>query len=90
MKQHTILRPHGYMIMTGPGGAVIEADTLQCVHCGRHWAVSPESRRMTGYCHTCNGPVCSARCAECVPAEQQLENMEQHRPINHRRIIVPT
>lgn len=34
-------------------------------------------RTMRGYCQNCDGPICSPECAECVPVEQYLENMER-------------
>ncbi len=89
MAEHTVLRPAGYVKITHPEGAIFEADTLQCVHCGSHWQVSPGSRKIRGFCSRCNGPVCGPKCKECVPHEQQLENMESKKPIGFRRIILP-
>ena len=31
-----------------------------------------EGKRVIGFCHNCNGPICSARCMVCVPAEKML------------------
>ncbi len=90
MASSSILRPDGHMSVTSPDGQVIEADTLQCVHCGAHWAIQPGSKTVRGYCHKCNGPVCGPKCQVCVPAEQWLENIEQGNPAGYRRIIVPT
>lgn len=86
MRRATVLRPDGYMSATDPEGGIIEADTLQCVHCGCHWQVTSDSRKVTGYCNRCCGPVCGPKCQACVPAEQQLQNMEQGRPLDHRSI----
>lgn len=87
MRSGTILRPHGYMMVSDPEGGIIEADTLQCVHCGCHWQVKPGSKRRAGYCSGCNGPICGPKCQVCVPAEQQLENIEQGRPVDFRPIV---
>lgn len=89
MKQHTVLRPAGYTSITYPEGKIIEADTLQCVHCGAHWEVKPGSGKLRGFCSRCNGPVCGPKCSECVPAEQQLENIESGITINHVPVVVP-
>lgn len=88
MGRLTVLRPDGYMIATTPEGGIIEADTLQCVHCGCHWQVEPGSKKVRGYCARCAGPVCGPKCQTCVPAEQQLENMEQGRPLDFRPVVV--
>ena len=74
-KKWTALRPKGTSILSGPDG-VIEADTLQCVHCGCHWQVQPGSGKRRGFCSRCTGPVCGPQCSECVPMERQLEIME--------------
>ncbi len=84
----TLIHPHGYMRATDGEGGIIEADTLQCVHCQAHWRVSPDSRKVTGYCHRCAGPVCGPKCEVCVPAEQQLSNLEAGRAIDFRPIVV--
>ena len=55
--------------------------TLQCCHCGFTWAYQPGSGRIRGWCMKCHGPVCGPRCAECVPKERQLENIEAGRPL---------
>lgn len=61
----------GYIRIDRPDGKPIERDTLQCVHCDKHWIVEPGSGRQRGWCVKCNGPVCGAeRCMrECRPAE---------------------
>ena len=86
MKQHTALKPKGFVIVTGDSG-IIEQDTLQCCHCGMHWAIQPGSGKIRGTCMKCNGPVCGPKCSgKCVPMEQRLENMEQGMPVD----FVPT
>lgn len=58
------------------------ADTLQCCHCGAHFEVVKGSGRKRGFCMCCNGVTCGKpECDLCVPAEQQLENMEANRPV---------
>lgn len=64
-----------------PSGAILldgrhVADTLQCVHCGRHWVPQAGSGKIRGYCRSCDGPVCGPSCAACVPFEQMLERIE--------------
>ena len=71
------MREHG-TIYVGEQGSdkVTSLPTLQCVHCGGHWQCRPGSGNVRGYCWRCNGPVCGPACAECVPVEQRLEQME--------------
>lgn len=76
------------MSVTDLEGGIVEADTLQCVHCGCHWRVDPGSRKVRGYCSRCAGPVCGPGCQACVPAEVQLENLEAGRVIEFRPIAV--
>lgn len=75
------MKEAGVSIYIDPGAdkPILEVATLQCVHCGCHWQASPGSGRIRGFCMNCNGPVCGPRCAECVPIDLQLENMEQGR-----------
>ena len=76
--QHTARRPKGHIIITPEFGPQIEFDTLQCVHCGRHWEVVPGSGRKRGWCLKCNGPTCGAqKCDECYPFEKQIEDAEK-------------
>lgn len=86
------VRTSGVVITTPlDGSPETIADTVQCVHCQRHWIYLPKSGTKWGYCLNCAGITCgNRRCGEnCVPAEQWLENVEQGRPEGHRRIIVP-
>ena len=58
--------------------------TVQCVHCGAHHVVKEAFERAIlgtlGFCSRCKGITCGrAMCEVCVPAEQQLENMEAGR-----------
>ncbi len=87
MKKHTSLCPDGYTSVTGQG-ITIEANTLQCVHCGCHWQMKPGSGNVRGFCFKCNGPICGPKCVKCVPIEQQLENIEKGNSQEHRPIIV--
>lgn len=41
-------------------------------------------RTVRGFCQNCNGPVCGPDCAECVPVELYLENMEHGRDPNFK------
>jgi len=57
-----------------PEGPPIEGDTMQCVHCMKHWTVVPGSGRQRGWCLKCGGPLCGAeKCMkECVPFEKKV------------------
>ena len=72
-------RESGYLLVMDPGSdkPILEAATLQCVHCGGHWVPRPGSRRVRGFCTNCHGPICGPGCQQCVPAEQLLENLER-------------
>lgn len=72
------------------GAKILEIGTLQCVHCGGHWWPQPGSGRIRGFCSRCAGPICGPDCAECIPTELLLENMEKGRDINFRPIVVST
>jgi len=70
MYDSTARRPAGHIIIVEPDQPTIEFDTLQCVHCDRHWRVVPGSGRRRGWCMKCNGPHCGAeKCWTCRPAE---------------------
>lgn len=84
------MREAGLIIVTDPGRdrPISETPTLQCVHCGGHFTLQPGSGRIRGYCPRCRGPICGPGCAECVPVEQLLENIERGRPERFRPIVV--
>lgn len=64
----TARQPAGYVIIVDPDEPTIERDTLQCVHCGKHWMVVPGSGRRRGWCLKCSGAHCGgAACWECAP-----------------------
>jgi len=64
----TARQPAGYIIIVDPDAPMIERDTLQCVHCGKHWIVIPGSGKTRGFCMKCNGVHCGgAACWECRP-----------------------
>ena len=87
-------RQAGLATYVDPGSdkPFLEIGTLQCCHCGGHWLPIPGSGKVRGFCQRCNGFVCGPGCAECVPMEQYLENMEKGvpEPDKYRPIIVPT
>jgi len=64
----------GYVRIDHPEGPAIERDTMQCVHCMKHWLVIPGSGRRRGWCTRCNGPVCGAEVCmtQCVPFEKKV------------------
>ena len=68
-----VAKPAGAILVDG----VQVADTLQCVHCGRHWIPQKGSGRVRGYCLHCQGPVCGPGCVTCVPLEQRFEQAER-------------
>jgi len=77
--KHSVRRPAGYFIATGPAGTEDEGETLSCVHCQMHWRVEPGSGRKRGFCLRCNGPTCGKETCEsgCVPFEKALEQAER-------------
>lgn len=77
------------VIITTPldGGPATMVDTVQCVHCQRHRAYVPRSGTKWGWCLACSGIHCATEeCAKCVPAEQQLENIEAGREEDFRPV----
>jgi hypothetical protein len=64
----------GQIIIVRPEGPPIEADTMQCAHCMKHWVVVPGSGRKRGWCLKCNAPLCGAeKCmTTCVPFEKKV------------------
>lgn len=84
-------REAGRFVLSDPGAdkPLLEATTVQCVHCGGHYIPRPGSGNVRGFCMRCNGPVCGPGCAECVPVEVLLENYEKHRPLDFRPVMVP-
>ena len=76
--------PHGYILSSGPGKAE-EADTVQCVHCNRHYSIRPhqDPTDAGSYCGRCNAPICNrcgeemTRTLECKPFEKHLAEHER-------------
>lgn len=96
MDHASVKKPSGVLITTPEeGGPEVQVDTVQCVHCGRHWvwerAVLEAMKGELGFCQRCGGITCGAACQACVPQEQQLENIEAGRPDwrTYRPIKVP-
>jgi len=83
--KNTRLSPAGHVTFSDvDSDKSYSADTLQCVHCGQHWAMRPGSGNVRGFCTKCSGPVCGPKCGgKCVPQEQQLENIENGLPADH-------
>ena len=87
LKSATANRPAGAIITAEPSGRTIEADTLQCAHCGMHWQVQPGSGKRRGWCTKCNGPLCHEKelcMVMCYPFEKRQDDMEKH-----GRLIIP-
>jgi hypothetical protein len=85
LRGHSALRPSSQIIITpADGSREGQADLVQCVHCGRHWPVGASiglilQRKLDlGFCGRCNGITCPG-CAECIPIERQLEQLERLR-----------
>jgi len=78
IRGHTATKAAGHVIITSADGSSIEQDTIQCVHCQRHWQVIPGSGRKRGFCRKCMGPTCgSVACDEsCYPFEKRLDHVE--------------
>lgn len=85
------MKESGRIIVSEPGvdRAIDEYGTAQCVHCGGHFPIKPGSGKIRGFCSNCNGPICGPACAKCVPAEQEIENIEAGRPLDFRPTRVP-
>jgi len=86
-KTATANKPAGVIITATSSGRVIEADTLQCCHCGMHWMVVRGSGRLRGWCSKCNGPLCCEKelcTVMCYPLEKRLDDAEKH-----GRLILP-
>ena len=67
----------GYLIITGPDGT-LERDTLQCVHCNKHYIVRPGSGKRRGWCTLCAGTTCGEEaCLPCIPFERKLDAFER-------------
>ena len=76
--KHSVRKPKGYIVVTGPLGVEDECETVQCVHCQMHWKIEPGSGRKRGFCFNCNGLTCGKEACEtkCVPAEKMIEEIE--------------
>lgn len=71
---------------------VVQGATLSCCHCQTTWVVQKGSGRLRGFCQNCMGFVCGPGCAECVPLERRIENIEAGRPENTPapvKILIP-
>ena len=69
-------KTHGAIVLDGK----YVADTLQCVHCGKHEEIIPGSGKKRGWCanHTPIGFVCGRiACMKiCIPLNAQLDYVE--------------
>lgn len=53
-------------------------ETVQCVHCARHWIIVKGSGRVRGFCMNCGGITCGSKeCNVCVPWQKKLELEEK-------------
>ncbi len=87
-KPKAVRKPDGYTKTTGPYGEIVDADTLQCSHCGCHFEVVAGSGKLRGFCTRCMGYVCGQPFCmmHCHTAEQKLNNLEKGKP----RLELPT
>jgi hypothetical protein len=70
------VREDGHFEIISEKGSV-EGSTLQCGHCGCHFAVNPGSGRKRGFCLKCMKVTCGSQgCLECNPVEKRLEQAE--------------
>jgi hypothetical protein len=78
-KKTTNIHPAGFMQIVRDDGTTLEADTMRCVHCGKHWQVVPGSGRKRGWCIKCNGPLCGKELCmkSCYPVEKRLDDAEK-------------
>lgn len=67
------MRLDGYITVVGDG-PLMEADTLQCCHCGGHWMVQPGSGSRRGFCMRCKAVHCGAAgCWTCRPHQRLID-----------------
>lgn len=77
MPEVSTLRPHGHILIVGDNPTV-EADTLQCCHCGGHFIVQLGSGRRRGFCMKCKAVHCGGQnCWTCRPYQKLVD--EGHR-----------
>lgn len=77
----------GELITMPEEGKVTHQPTLMCCHCGNTWIAKKGSGKKRGLCLCCHGFTCGdPGCDNCVPFEQQLENVEAGRDIHYRPI----
>lgn len=83
------MRDNGLMTWVEPGAdkPLLELKCLSCVHCGGQFPHQPGSGKIRGFCMNCNGPVCGPGCAECIPTELYLENLEHGRAPNFKPVF---
>ena len=88
-RPRAVRNAHGYTKTTGPFGEIVNADTLQCCHCGGHVEIVVGSGIERGTCWRCrdsnkpgSGFVCGRPpcMAACIPFEKKLENIEAGLP----------
>lgn len=68
-----VSKPSGFILLDGQ----VVADTIQCVHCGRHFIMIKGSGKERGFCLKCNGIICGRKCIECIPFEKKLDTAEK-------------
>jgi hypothetical protein len=75
-----VRKPDGYLIITGPDGPAVEADTISCAHCQRVVIMPVRTTDVPdgGWCMTCARALCGP-CADagvCTPFEKRLARAE--------------
>ena len=81
-----VSRPKGSTVEYDADGTVVQEMYLYwCCHCQRNWEaplLSFGGKLAGGFCGKCVGFYCrNPACAECIPWEQRLENVEAGRPL---------
>ena len=75
--RHTVRNAHGNITIVSDM-PTIERDTLQCVHCGRHWTVQPGSGKTRGFCNYHSGVTCgSPDCNNCQRKERGMQIVQK-------------
>jgi hypothetical protein len=72
----------GHFLLKPPKAVVFPLTPLEAK------AREADGKRTRGYCYRCNGYFCGPDCAECVPTELLLDNMERGRPDDFRPLVV--
>jgi hypothetical protein len=78
--ESSVLRPDGTVFTSDVNGKVIEADTAQCCHCGRHFVIVRGSGKVRSFCRGCMRVTCGRKACveECNPWRKRMESSLPH------------